>query len=707
MKPKLTLMKNFIAVALLLFATSSFAQLPDNHVTDPAYAVHYCDVHQAYERLVHDNPGIESEILESEERLERETEEFAAAGLANVRNNYIIPVVFHIVHANGTENISDEQIHDAIRILNEDFNLGNVDITTVVPQFQDIVANVGVEFRLAKLDPNGTCTNGIVRVFSTQTYSGGENLKSISPTWPRARYMNVWVAADLSGGAAGYTYTPGSVSGTFGAQADGIVIKHTYVGSVGTGSYIRSRALTHEVGHWINLRHTWGGSNNPGLATNCNSDDNVSDTPNTIGWTTCSLSGQSCGSLDNVQNFMEYSYCSRMFTQGQKVRMLAALNSSTASRNQLWSDATHTATGILGEGTLCQVEIGASVTEICAGDSVIFVDNSFHDITGRQWTFEGGFPESSTDQQAVVYYNEPGIYNVGLQVNSQSLTIAEVFPQYIRVWPNEGAALPYYEDFEGADNVLVNWSVLNPDNGVAWEITSETGLSGTRSLKLGNRYNPAGQIDEVMSQTIDLSNTSTTVALSYKYAYAKRNPGNNERLSLWISNDCGVSWSLRSMQINNFDTAPYTSANWSPTSESQWQEVIVNNIIPNHYVSNFRFKFRFESDGGNNVYIDDINIDNPLTLSAHNVVGSDEISLFPNPAGDQVNLLINASLPFDYDLTIYNAMGQAVQASANKNFPGGTDQIVLNTSDLSAGIYLVNLQTKGGNRIVKRLVISR
>lgn len=707
MKPKFDLMKNLFLSALLLIATSTFAQLPENHSNDESYAVRYCDIHNAYERLVQDNPGIETEILESEGRLERETEEFAAAGLANARNNYIIPVVFHIVHANGQENISDEQVYDAIRILNEDFNLGNIDVSAVIPEFEDIVANVGVEFRLARLDPNGACTKGIVRVFSNQTFSGGENLKTISPTWTRSKYMNVWVAADLSGGAAGYTYNPGSVSGMWGAPVDGIVIKHTYVGSIGTGNYVRSRALTHEVGHWINLRHPWGGTNDPALESNCNSDDNVADTPNTIGWTVCNVNGESCGSLDNVQNYMEYSYCARMFTEGQKVRMLAALNSSTAARNQLWSAATHAATGVLGDGTLCQVEIEASVTEICVGDSVVFTDNSFHDISGRQWTFDGGFPASSNEQEVVVYYNEPGLYNVGLQVSSPNLTLSETIPQYIRVWANEGVSLPYFEDFESAANVLTYWSVSNPDNGTAWEVTSDVGLSGSRSLKLGNRYNPAGQIDEVMSKTINLSDTNTVVAVSFKYAYARRNPGNNERLSLWISNDCGLSWSLRALLNNDFETGPFTSADWVPTSEAQWQEVVINNITQSHYVSNFRFKFRFESDGGNNVFIDDINIGNAESLSVQDLINSDEISLFPNPGSDRVSLAINAPLPFDYDLTIFNAMGQAVQSFANRNFAGGSDQFVLNTSDLSAGIYLINLQTKGGNRIVKRLVISR
>src|SRR5690606_21523011 len=207
---------------------------------------------------------------------------------------------------------------------------------------------------------------------------------------PRSNYINIWVASDLSSGAAGYTYTPGSVDGPWGSDADGIVIKHSYVGSIGTGSPTRSRALTHEVGHWINLRHTWGGTNDPALPENCNSDDNVSDTPNTIGWTTCSLNGETCGSLDNVQNFMEYSYCSRMFTHGQRTRMLAALNSSTASRNNLHSASNLIQTGVIGSAVLCTVDIGVTKEQICEGDSVVYTDHSYHGVTSRSWTFEGG-----------------------------------------------------------------------------------------------------------------------------------------------------------------------------------------------------------------------------------------------------------------------------------------------------------------------------
>ncbi|MBK7182529.1 MAG: hypothetical protein IPH89_06110 [Bacteroidetes bacterium] len=115
----------------------------------------------------------------------------------------------------------------------------------------------------------------------------------------------------ITSGAAGYAYLPGTT-----AAEDGIMILNSYIGSIGTGNIQKSHALTHEIGHYLNLNHTWGGTNNPGV--DCSGDDNVSDTPKTEGWTSCNLTGATCTStLDNVQNFMEYSYCSTMFTVGQ------------------------------------------------------------------------------------------------------------------------------------------------------------------------------------------------------------------------------------------------------------------------------------------------------------------------------------------------------------------------------------------------------
>ena len=163
----------------------------------------------------------------------------------------IIPMVFHIIHFNGPENISNAQIHDAVEVLNTNMRALNENIDQVIPEFVDLVADIEIEFRLAQRDPQGNCHSGINRVVSELTYVGDSEMKQLIQ-WPRNKYLNVWVCED-AGGAAGYTLYPQWVAGTPGE--DGIVIQHTYCGSIGTSNAYRSRTLTHEVGHWLNLRH--------------------------------------------------------------------------------------------------------------------------------------------------------------------------------------------------------------------------------------------------------------------------------------------------------------------------------------------------------------------------------------------------------------------------------------------------------------------
>jgi hypothetical protein len=226
------------------------------------------------------------EVHEAEAILEAETRAYEQNRSVNAVN-YTIPVVFHILHTYGTENISDAQIEDAMMILNRDYNKQNPDTANIVAAFQGIAANVGITFKLAKLDPNGNCTNGIDRIYSPLTNIADDDAKL--NIWPRNKYLNVWVVKNISSGAAGYSMYPSSVQGASGSLVDGVMILHNYVGSIGTGSNSRSRALTHEIGHWLNLPHPWGNSNSPGVSSNCSIDDGVSDTPNTVGWTSCNL----------------------------------------------------------------------------------------------------------------------------------------------------------------------------------------------------------------------------------------------------------------------------------------------------------------------------------------------------------------------------------------------------------------------------------
>ena len=353
--------------------------------------------------------------------------------------------------------------------------------------------------------------------------------------------MNVWVCAYANG--HWLTYRPGAAD--FFPTGDGIVLQHTYTGSIGTSSPGRSRTLTHETGHWLNLKHTWGDSNDPALPENCSDDDSVSDTPNTIGWTSCVLSGISCGSLDNVENYMEYSYCSKMFTTDRKHRMIAALNSAVPPSGATFGLRVFERDGVGSTPTLCMAEFTSQIQELCAGGTVDFSDVSYNNVTSRTWSFQGGTPSTSTDPFPTVTYTVPGTYTVTLDVTDGTTNLSVTTTDLITVLSNPGAAVPFAEGFESMSTLSGStWTVNDPDNNNAFQLTSAAAFSGTNSVRLLNTASMATQLDEFHSEPFDMSNASD-ILITFRYAYAQRNTTNDDRLRLYVSNNCGDSWSLR------------------------------------------------------------------------------------------------------------------------------------------------------------------
>jgi hypothetical protein len=161
-------------------------------------------------------------------------------------------------------------------------------------------------------------------------------------------------------------------------------MRHDYTGSFGTSnnSNYTERSLSHEVGHWLNLPHTWGSTNNPGLASNCGTDDGIGDTPNTIGVAnfTCNTAQNTCGQIDNVQNYMDYASCHLMFTEGQKDAMHVALQSSPGGRDNLSTQANLLATGTESGHVLApcapKADFAIEKNYICVGNTLTFNDKS-------------------------------------------------------------------------------------------------------------------------------------------------------------------------------------------------------------------------------------------------------------------------------------------------------------------------------------------
>lgn len=241
-------------------------------------------------------------------------------------NVITIPVVVHIVYRTSAENISDAQVQSQIQVLNEDFRRQNADAANTPSLFASVAADVEIQFCLATRDPQGNPTNGITRTQTTKTsfdiYSDDVKYSSRGgkDAWPTDQYLNIWVC-NLSGGLLGYAQFPGG-----GPPAeDGVVINYRYFGRGGSAQapYNKGRTATHEVGHWLNLRHIWGDAQ-------CG-DDYVSDTPTQEGpnYGCPSFPHPSCGNAsDMFMNYMDYGddHCLNMFTQGQKARMRAVLS---------------------------------------------------------------------------------------------------------------------------------------------------------------------------------------------------------------------------------------------------------------------------------------------------------------------------------------------------------------------------------------------
>jgi hypothetical protein len=319
-------MKTLLPSLLLsaTFALSLHGQTQLNH----------CGTMPLLEQHQQQNPGLSANMLAAEQAAAQWLHNNPTANKAG--QVVTIPVVVHVVYADSTMNISDAQVLSQIEILNEDFRRLNADAANTRSVFEPVAADTEIEFCLARRDPDGNPTTGITRTYS----SGGILFGYFGPTddvkstttggvdpWPSDQYLNIWVC-NLLPILLGYAQFPGDDPAT-----DGVVIGYNYFGNIGTvtAPYDKGRTTTHEVGHWLGLRHIWGDAA-------CAS-DSVADTPLAADATSgCDTTANTCTDSpvdlpDMIENYMDYSDddCMNMFTLGQKDRMWSFLNTARLS----------------------------------------------------------------------------------------------------------------------------------------------------------------------------------------------------------------------------------------------------------------------------------------------------------------------------------------------------------------------------------------
>ena len=557
--------------------------------------------------------------------------------------------------------------------------------------------------------------------------------------------MNVWVVKtieqfDPDGGIVlGFAQFPNQLFSD--PETDGIVIRHDYCGSIETASSNRGRTLTHEAGHWLNLRHIWGDED-------CGN-DNIDDTPTgqepNYGICTgnfpynvgvCSSSpGQTItqSSGEMFMNYMDYSddFCMNMFSLGQGERMRSAINTY---RNYLTTNSNLIATGTNDDHVLVDcppiAEFTSNYTFGCEGDGFEFESNFYNapesSITGYEWTFEGADNTYSNDANPTVTYSQSGTYNVSLTVINAAGSNTITKSNYVSI-ASEYAEMtgPYFQNFEVEgfptyeNYPIANWTITGNITD-SWERTTNATSPDLSPIDNGENtasfrirsldFIDAGETHSLVTPGIDLSDLNPPVRAYFDLAYARRSGNTNDLLEIHASDDCGRTWVKRwdrECNEDNDDLSTNGGSNvvfpFTPTN-SHWEQQTVN---INSYAgrSNVSLKFVFTGFGGNWLYIDNFVVCETGNLFL-NEESFSELNIFPNPSKGDATIEFNLFKDSKIEITLSNLHG-AILAQESMELKAKLNRIQLKElySSLKAGVYFIKI-SQNGISATKKVVIS-
>ena len=588
-------MTKFLSTTILsIFLTVPFQSFAQNKV---------CGSYKGYvQDDMHQNPEFYQSISEKNQSLKQEFERIQNnLDISSLRstsdNKKIIPVVVHIIHDDGPENVSDEVVQEAIDALNRNINgQSNLFESRTPDVFAALRGVPNVEFRLARIDPNGESTNGIVRVKSplTNEPSPRNAVKSVS-YWNSYQYFNIWVIKKFLPESNGNTLLGFAQFPFSGSMAtDGVVLIYSEFNDPS------SSTLTHEAGHWLGLCHPW----DCGAGT-CG-DDNIFDTPpareanygvsfNNFPYHV-GLQNQGCiadsmnWAGEMFMNYMDYTpdQFTTMFSKGQVEVINETLEGDgtvPGFRQYMWSevniDETGTSDGFLPPTCTKQLNIfeNNDAYQVCIGEETWFRSNSRifgNSISSVEWDFgDGTITSGSYNGQLGHYelhtYANEGTYDVKFKITyDEVIKVRASDPSLIPASdPSLIQAITTDKIVQGTQDELNNMSASNISShyidslGKYWGLEDTTFYRGKVQETIYEYDYTNTCVTEIVKAgfiTVSPSVSSNSSPEEYSFETGIGNDwtvaDNSAEESIWTNVNgsySGFEWSNGSLVVNNFE----------------------------------------------------------------------------------------------------------------------------------------------------------
>jgi hypothetical protein len=704
------IIKVLIFYVLLLSGHDSWAQVR-------------CGSMELQERKWQENPALRTKFLLKESRFqERVAARLKSNKSLRTGGAVTIPVVFHLVLSRQSM-VTDAQVLAQLDTLNKDYAGTNGSASRIPAYFKSLFGQSGIQFCLAQQQFNGEPSTGIVRYTTSQPRFDyrSDDVKHRSrggaDAWDTDNYLNIWIT-DLADNILGYATFPDD--GVKDEQ--GVVISYTSLPGGSATAYNQGKTLTHEVGHYFNLYHTWGDDYG-----DCYGSDYIADTPNQADYTKSCKTGivtDDCTPSGNgimYQNYMDYTpdACLMMFTVQQVVRMETAFANY---RSLLASSKGCTAPDLRKNDASLQT-ITTPDQRICSGtfSPIVTIQNTgsvpLTQLTIRA-TLSNGTSVTHGWTGNLVSFGTAAVTlpSMTVEEGDHLLSISTSLPNGVADDNPSNDALSryfiYYNPFEapvveGFETSYPSrgWDIVNEDGGSTWEQTSVASKTGARSLIIKNSENTRiGERDYLRSPRVTVEGVDSIFVSFQVAAAAYTNTGiqNNvwDTLQVLVSTNCGQTYTpvYKKWGAELVTRAAATRSSFVPLI-SEWRQ---ERIDISEFAVNGTILVAFLNTNGNenDIYLDDIAI---RTVTVNPILKEERFLVTPSPTNGTISVQLYPQPSNLKGIYIYSVTGQLLKDDTVER-GGGSSAYEFDLSSYPSGIYIV--QVVFADRVLNKKIIK-